>query len=135
MKAEKIIAIGKELKKAARKLFLPFVPREVGEGMACEVVRDLIPLYADGATSEMTGSFVRAHIDACGECADFFRSVVAAAREKRMSRRAQRLGVGGFAGIAGKIRRRRAAYASVTTVALLVLVGLNIYAFLTRGGR
>lgn len=133
MKSGNIKYTGGELKKAAKKLLSRKKSLSAGDEVACEIVRDLIPLYADRAASDQTGKFVRAHIAGCRSCADYFRSVVTATREKRMSSRAGRIGVGGFAGIAGKIKRRRAIYASVTTVALLVLIGLNLYAFLTRG--
>lgn len=126
---------GTEIKKAAAKLLSRRKAESSGEGMACEVVRDLIPLYADGVASSRTVSFVRAHIAVCPDCADYFHSVVKAAKSNRMSRRQGRIGVGGFAGVAGKIRRRRAIYAAGVAIALITLLGLNLYTFLSRGDR
>ena len=34
----------------------------------CEVIRDLLPLYADGLTSEVTNEAVLAHLKDCPEC-------------------------------------------------------------------
>ena len=36
--------------------------------LSCEVVRDLLPSYIDGLTSEETSRLVRAHLDACEAC-------------------------------------------------------------------
>ena len=36
--------------------------------MSCEVVRDLLPLYADGLTSEESTRLIRAHTAQCSEC-------------------------------------------------------------------
>jgi hypothetical protein len=106
-----------------------------GEEVDCEVVRDLIPLYADGAASEQTRRFVCAHLSECGDCTDFYRSVKAAAREKRLSGRTGRLGVGGFASVAGRIRRRRAIYATAASLVLLLSLCFNLYIFFNRGNR
>jgi predicted anti-sigma-YlaC factor YlaD len=100
---------------------------------ACEVVRDLIPLYADGVANEHTRSFVNAHLSGCSECADFYRSVKAATREARATGRTGRLGVGGFANVAGRIRRRRAIYATAASLALLLSLCFNLYIFFNRG--
>lgn len=34
----------------------------------CEIIKDLMPLYADGLTSEVTGREIEAHLKECGEC-------------------------------------------------------------------
>ena len=36
--------------------------------LPCEVVRDLLPSYVDGLTSETTGALVEAHVAGCGAC-------------------------------------------------------------------
>lgn len=37
-------------------------------GLPCHVIRDLLPLYADGALSSETREMIKAHIDGCPEC-------------------------------------------------------------------
>lgn len=37
--------------------------------MKCEIIRDLLPLYADGLTSEESNQLIEAHIQSCSECA------------------------------------------------------------------
>lgn len=39
----------------------------------CEIVRDLLPTYADGLTSEVTSRAVREHLDECPQCAETLR--------------------------------------------------------------
>ena len=36
--------------------------------LSCPVVRDLLPLYAEGLASEETASLVEAHLGACPDC-------------------------------------------------------------------
>lgn len=36
--------------------------------LPCEVVQDLLPLYADGVVSEKTAEAVSAHLEGCGDC-------------------------------------------------------------------
>ena len=36
--------------------------------LPCEVVRDLLPSYVDGLTSETTSALVEAHLDSCSDC-------------------------------------------------------------------
>ena len=37
--------------------------------MKCEIIRDLLPLYADGLTSEESNRLIEEHIEFCSECA------------------------------------------------------------------
>lgn len=37
--------------------------------MKCEIIRDLLPLYADGLTSEESNRLIEEHIESCSECA------------------------------------------------------------------
>lgn len=119
---------------AAAKLFSVRRRSAAEDGaVTCEVVRDLIPLYADGAASERTRSFVEGHLAICADCAEYYRMVRAASKDKRAAGRAGRLGVGGFAGIAGRIRRRRAIYASAAALTLAVSLACNLFILLYRG--
>ena len=38
--------------------------------LPCEIVRDLLPSYADGLTCETTNDALRAHLDGCAACRD-----------------------------------------------------------------
>ena len=38
------------------------------QNLPCEVVRDLLPSYVDGLTSETTNGMLEAHLDSCPGC-------------------------------------------------------------------
>ena len=42
--------------------------------MECSIVNDLLPLYADGLTSEQTNTFVQKHLQECTECQKDYQS-------------------------------------------------------------
>ncbi len=41
----------------------------------CDIARDMLPLYADGCTSEMSSKALRAHITNCSECKKYLKSI------------------------------------------------------------
>ena len=41
----------------------------------CEVIKDLLPMYVEGLTSEETNKYIEKHIDSCEECASALRSM------------------------------------------------------------
>ena len=34
----------------------------------CDIVRDILPLYVDGACSEASAEMVKEHLNACADC-------------------------------------------------------------------
>jgi predicted anti-sigma-YlaC factor YlaD len=45
--------------------------------MKCYIVRDLLPNYADGLTSEETSAELREHLENCAECNEVFAKITA----------------------------------------------------------
>ena len=41
----------------------------MSEKLKCEIIKDLLPSYVDGLTSEITNEEIRKHLDDCKECA------------------------------------------------------------------
>ena len=41
----------------------------------CEVVKDVLPLYADGGCSAKTGKLIRKHLDMCQSCRKYYKTV------------------------------------------------------------
>ena len=39
----------------------------------CDIIKDLMPLYVEGLTSEETGREIEAHLEGCGECRDLYK--------------------------------------------------------------
>lgn len=57
--------------------------------MSCEVIRDLLPLYADGALSDESRALVERHLAECGDC----REVLSRMKEEIPAPRAEEPGV------------------------------------------
>lgn len=49
--------------------------------LSCEIVRDLLPSYAEGLTSEVTNSAVQAHLESCQSCRQALADMREPARE------------------------------------------------------
>ena len=45
----------------------------MSEKLPCGIVRDLLPLYADGLTGPETTEAVKAHLEGCSECREALR--------------------------------------------------------------
>ena len=45
--------------------------------MECGIIRDLMPSYVDGLTSEESGRAVEEHVQECAECRDFLHAMKA----------------------------------------------------------
>lgn len=111
-------------------------------GLACHVVKDLLPLYADGLTSEETSQAIKEHLTDCKDCSREYRAMtggpasefgapepassLASAQEKQEA--------GMQIDYLKKVRKRsHKAAIIVGCVALLVLAGLG-WRFFVRGG-
>ena len=38
----------------------------------CEIIKDLLPSYIEGLTSNVTNEYISSHIDSCNECAKIY---------------------------------------------------------------
>ena len=95
----------------------------------CEVVRDILPLYADGGCSARTGKLVRKHLDMCQSCRKYYKTVKKTS-EKAMGEDIP-VSVPDFKELSKKIKHRRHVYTSVITSAFLLIVASNVIYFLT----
>ena len=43
--------------------------------MKCEMIRDLLPLYIDGLTSEESNKEIDKHLKTCRECKEYYREM------------------------------------------------------------
>ena len=59
------------------------------QNIPCELIRDLLPLYVDGLTSEASNREIKEHLETCGSCRE---------RYERMKRELE--GEGVFGGLA-----------------------------------
>ncbi len=55
----------------------------------CEIIRDLLPLYVDGLTSEKTDEEVRAHLENCQSCREQYGRMSQTITEEEQSRKTE----------------------------------------------
>ncbi len=91
----------------------------------CDVVLDLLPVYADGAASNATERLVEEHLAACADCRRALREL----RREETPRETAAEEAGEYLALSRRIRRRRAAHlfafsAVALTAAYFVLTEL-----------
>ena len=90
----------------------------------CEVIRDLLPSYVDGLSSEVTNQMIREHLEECEEC----RNILAAMREGE-SKVQENLREIDFLKKTNKKMRRDVITAVLGVLAAIVLIGgIRIFA-------
>ena len=80
----------------------------------CEIIRDLLPLYADGVCSELSKKTVTEHLAECRECA---------AELEKMNRKVSIEADRDISAIKKIKQRMRLARVAVTTIAVILLAG------------
>ena len=117
-------------------------------GLACHVVKDLLPLYADGLTGEETSQAIKEHLALCEDCSREYRAMTGGMQDPGAEGEGPRGGES-FAEPANRVdpaqagkeidylkkvrKRSHKAAIIVGCVAVLVLAGLG-WRFFVRGG-
>lgn len=99
----------------------------------CDIVENLLPIYADGGCSEKTGKLIRKHLDVCPKCRKYLKTVknTKKCNAKTVAEEIPE-SLPDYKALSKKIRHRRAMYTSVITSAFLLLVAGDIIYFLTN---
>ena len=84
--------------------------------MECDVIRDLLPLYADEACSEKSGELVKEHLQECESCREMLNDLRATEVESDLKR--EKSGVLEYA--VKQFRRRSAAVGSLVAAAIMI---------------
>lgn len=94
--------------------------------MKCELIRDLLPLYADGLCSEETNAQVEAHLETCEECRQKLAHYRANVGEEQNHAAEDPSAIRPMKKVRTKLRRRK--WLSVTLCVLLCIVvaGLGV---------
>ncbi len=94
--------------------------------MKCELIRDLLPLYADGLCSEETNAQVEAHLESCEECRQKLAHYRANVGEEQKLAAEDPSAIHPMRKVKTKLRRRK--WLSVTLCVLLCIVvaGLGV---------
>lgn len=85
----------------------------------CSIVRDLLPLYEDGAVSEETANVIKRHLAECPECTDYHKHInhVTRALEDQQAHNNYR-----YSGVVRRIRQRTMIEAAIGVALLSVAV-------------
>ena len=56
----------------------------------CEIIRDLLPSYIDGLTSQESNRLVEEHLESCAECREYLKEMQAESFIRGFCRKEQR---------------------------------------------
>ena len=100
--------------------------------ITCDVIRDLLPLYAENVASEASGQLIREHLESCESCrkelSDMKKPVVLPDFQK-----AQKKDTEAIANLRSMLRRKRIIQSVVSVLVVLILVGGTILGYLFYG--
>ncbi len=96
----------------------------------CDIVENLLPIYADGGCSDKTGKLIRKHLDVCPKCRKYLKTVKKSSK-KTVSEDIPD-SVPDYKALSKKIKHRRALYTSIITSAFILLVAGDVIYFLTN---
>ena len=91
----------------------------------CEIVRDLLPLYVDGACSESSAAMVKEHLESCPECKTLYEKLCSDTGEGTL--KAEMVGV--VAKREKKVKKKRllTIVASVVLTIVLIFTVINLW--------
>ena len=89
----------------------------------CDIVRDLLPLYAEDMTSPRTRAFVAEHLRGCPDCRAEYEAMGSAAPPAENPEQADP-SAGALKKLKKKLRRKTALTALITALCLALLIGL-----------
>lgn len=102
--------------------------------MSCEIVRDLIPMYIDGAASDEAAQMVEKHIGECEDCRKYYDACLRAEKKakgkKSVERAMKEIGADisqldqQYALLSRKLKYRKIRQ---TVIAIFVLLGMAAY--------
>ena len=95
----------------------------------CEVVRDLLPLYADEVCSDVSRGMVDAHLRNCPDCSAYLKQIRASEAEERLSDEKTLV----IRNQAKRFRRRSAAVGSVVSGLFMLPILICLVVNLTTG--
>ena len=88
----------------------------MSEKLTCHVVKDLLPLYVDGLTSEETSRDIKAHLERCTDCRSQYQAMTGELAQEQQKQETKEIDY------LKKVRRRnRGIVLGVACIALLVI--------------
>ena len=90
----------------------------------CEIIRDLMPLYLDGLTNEVSGREIERHMEECGECRERFQRLQININTQGAEKRSERKNEIDYL---KKVKKSARGKAAVSIVAVLAFVFLAVF--------
>lgn len=90
----------------------------------CDIVRDLLPLYADGSTSRETKEQIAIHLITCKECRDYLNEIKKDT-QKKSSPEVIPQSDRHFGEVMNRLRRRKIVRRSLVTAAIITSLAIN----------
>ncbi len=97
----------------------------------CEIVRDLLPLYADDSASKETREQIGIHLITCKECRDYYKEIKSY-HEDFDTAKAIPESDKEFGEVMNRLRRRKIIRRSLFTTAIIASVAVNAVILLTN---
>ena len=94
----------------------------------CDVVADLLPIYADKSCSGKTASLVRKHLDTCPECRKYLKSIKKPLHSTCKDDIPEP--TPNYTALMKKIKRRRIIGTSLIAAAIVTVIAGNIIYFI-----
>ena len=96
----------------------------------CDVVRDLLPLYADDSCSKATAEGIEAHLVTCKDCRDYLAEI----KSYHCGEDTVEIPDADpdFAEVMGKLRKRKIIRRSLVSAAIITSVAINAVLLLTN---
>ena len=96
----------------------------------CDIVRDLLPLYADDSCSDATTKAIEAHLVTCHGCRDYLKEIKSY-HDGEISEEIPGSDPD-FAEVMNKLRRRKIIRRSIFATAIITSVAINAVLLLTN---
>ncbi len=97
----------------------------------CEIVLDLLPLYADNCTSEAASKAIHAHLLNCDECRNHLNSIKKSKKNVFCGKIPETSP--NFSEILTKVKHRKTAKHTAVSVLIVALLAGNVILALTHG--
>lgn len=99
----------------------------------CDIVRDLLPLYADNSCSKETEENIALHLITCKECRDYFKEIKSyRPTEEASETEAVSAEDKEFAEVMNRLRRRKIIRRSVFAATIITSLAVNAVFILTN---
>ena len=96
----------------------------------CEIVRDLLPLYADDSCSSAAAKSIDAHLVTCAQCRDYLKQIQSFHEDAPTDEIPD--SAPDFAEVINKLRRRKIVRRSIFAASIITSVAINAVLLLTN---